>query len=537
MVDMHHHRARRSSTVAVILATLIAALATSVVSASEFPAGRTGYHSYTEVAADIAATAAAHPNIVKVFSIGKSYQGRTMWAAKVSDNVAVDEAEPEVLFDGGTHSDEHMGVEMTLKIFHWLVDGYGSDPRITSIVNTREVWIVFIVNPDGVEYDISGGRFHFWRKNRQPTPGSSYIGTDLNRNFGYRWGGGGRTSSNPAAITYRGPAAFSAPETRAMRDFLASRVVDGRQQIRAAITFHEAGRLVMWPYGYTMTNVPVDMTVQDHSALMAIGKKMAATNGYRPEQASDLYISSGTTRDFEYGTYRIFAYTFEMSVVDYPDDSLIPAETGRNKEAVLSLMERAWCPLAVLGSLVRTARCGVYDDDLEVRRGWVVNPDGTDTAWTGARWARTNPAATTYNGAKQLGTTPSGSVALVTGGPAGGSAAAYDLDGRTTVRSAGIQLVAATNQRLTFRYVFAHDAASTSADMLRAIIEREDGTQVEVFRVSGRAVDLDGVWRTASISMDSFAGTKVHLRFEAVDGGHGNLVEAELDDVRITRPN
>ena len=100
----------------------------------------------------------------------------------MSDNVAIDEAEPEVLFDGGTHSDEHMGVEMTLRIFHWLVDGYGSDPRITSIVNTREVWIVFIVNPDGVEYDISGGHFHFWRQNRQPTPATCASHRSFNRN-------------------------------------------------------------------------------------------------------------------------------------------------------------------------------------------------------------------------------------------------------------------------------------------------------------------------------------------------------------------
>jgi len=104
--------------------------------------------------------------------------------------------------------------------------------------------------------------------------------------------------------------------------------------------------------------------------LAIIGKHMAATNGYRPEQASDLYLTSGTTRDFEYGTYRIFSYTFELSVVDYPDDSLIPAETGRNKEAVLYLIERSWCPLSVLGATVRTARCGAFDDDLEVARGW-----------------------------------------------------------------------------------------------------------------------------------------------------------------------
>ncbi len=301
-----------------LLAATLAVAVASTAAASEFPAGRTGYHSYTELTADVAAVATAHPAIVSLFSIGKSYQGRDLWAVKVSDNVAIDEGEPEVLFDGGHHADEHMSVEMTLKIFHWLVDGYGVDPRITSIVNSREIWIVFNMNPDGSEFDISGGKFHHWRKNRQPTPGTTSIGTDLNRNYGYRWGGGGRTSANPQAITYRGPRAFSTPEDRAMRDFLASRVVGGRQQIRAAMTFHESGRLVMWPYGYTMTNVPRDMTIQDHAALAAIGRTMARSNGYTPQQASDLYISSGTSRDYMYGVYRIFVYTFEMSITGLP---------------------------------------------------------------------------------------------------------------------------------------------------------------------------------------------------------------------------
>ena len=509
----------------------------TVVLATEFPAGWTGYHSYTEIAAETAAVAAAHPDIAERFSIGKTYQGRDIWAMKISDNVATDEAEPEVLFDGNIHADEHMGAEMVLKIMHWLVDGYGTDPRITNIVNTREIWLVFVVNPDGAEYDISGGKFHFWRKNRQPTPGTGYIGTDLNRNFGYRWGLEGNTSKNPAAITYRGPAAFTAPEDRAMRDFFASRVVGGRQQIRTAITFHESGRLVMWPYGYTYTNVPSDMTVADHAALMTIGRHMAASNGYKPEQASDLYLSSGTSRDYLYGTYRTFSFTFEMSVKDYPDDSMIAAETGRNKEAVLYLMERAWCPLSVGGAAVMQARCGAFDDDMEVRRGWVVNPDGTDTAPTNARFARSNPADTVLSGKKQLGTVTSGAVALVTGGPAGASANANDLDGRTTVRSPTIQLSTSLGQKLTFRYVFAHDAKSTSADRFRAIVEAQDGTQTVVFTTSGRAVDLDGVWRSASISMDPWVGQAIHLRFQAEDGGANNLVEVEFDDVRITRPS
>ena len=387
--------------------------------AAEFPAGYEGFHTYAEMTADVAAVAAAHPDIVSRFSIGTSDRGRTIWAAKVSDNVATDEAEPEVLFDGLHHGDEHMSLEMTLRILHWLAEGYGTDSRITGIVDTREIWIVFAVNPDGAEADIAGGRFHHWRKNRQPNADGS-TGTDLNRNYNVRWSGEGTASARPSSLTYRGTAPFSAPETRAMRDFLASRVVDGRQQIRAAMTFHEYGRLVLWPFGYTRADIAGGMTANDHAALVAIGRHVAATNGYRPEQGSDLYITTGTSRDYMFATYRIFVYTVELSAVDYPKAWRIAGETGRNKEAVLYLAERAWCPLGVLGATVRDARCGAFDDDLEVTRGWVVNPDGTDTAPAAGRWVRGNPATTTFGGrVLQQGTVPSGLRALVTGAPAG----------------------------------------------------------------------------------------------------------------------
>ena len=516
---------------------MLALLLVAPVSASaadEFPRGFEGYHTYHELWADAKAIVAAHPSIAQRFSVGTTYQGRSMWALKISDNVGVDENEPEVLYDGGTHSDEHMGVEMALRIAHWFADGYGHDPRITSIVDSREIWVIINVNPDGTEYDIANGHFHYWRKNRQPTPGTGYIGTDLNRNFGYKWGGGGRTSSNPAAITYRGPHAFSAPETRAIRDFLASRVVNGIQQIRTHITFHEAGRLVMWPYGYTNADVPADMTTSDHVALVHIGKTMAASNGYKPEQASDLYISSGTTRDYAYGTYRIFSYTFELSNGDYVDDSRIVSETGRNKNAILYLAERAWCPMSVLGEPYRTARCGAFDDDAEVRKGWAANPDGTDTATTG-RFGRVDPQATASSGPKQLGTVPSGSRAYVTGGPAGANANANDLDGTTTLRSVPISLPATSGQRLFFRYVFAHGSNSSSADKLVASIEDSGGHRTPVVTLSGSATDVDGAWKSAYAAVDAWAGQSVRIVFEAVDGAADSLVEMEIDDIRITR--
>jgi carboxypeptidase T len=530
------HRVRRALVPALLGAALLVPSSATTVSASEFPPGYGGFHTYAEMVADITAVQAAHPSIVKTFSIGKSYKGRTIWAAKVSDNVALDEAEPEVMFDGLHHADEHMSLEMTLRVLHWLAAGYGTDARITDIVNGREVWIIFAVNPDGAEYDISAGRFHHWRKNRQPNAGTTAIGTDLNRNYGYRWGTAG-TSTNPAARTYQGPSAFSAPETRAVRDFLASRVVGGRQQIRASISFHEFGRLVMWPYGHTKTDVPSDMTRQDRDALAAMGRRMASTNGYLPEQASDLYLTSGTSRDYAYGRFRVFAFTFELSAVDYPTDTKIATETGRNKEAVLFLMERAWCPLSILGTAVREARCGAFDDDLEVARGWARDPDGTDTAPAAGRFARGDQAGTSGGGVTlQPARSSSGRYAYVTGLAAGATLRSADLDGRTTIRSPRIVLPAAAGQQLTFRWFFAHGSDSSAADHLRAIVEGPDGRRTVAWERTGSATLTGGIWRTAAVNMDAWAGQTVRIRFEALDAGASSLVEAGVDDVRVTRP-
>ncbi|TME81784.1 MAG: zinc carboxypeptidase, partial [Chloroflexi bacterium] len=445
---------RRTTARVVFLACLVVLAAAplaggATAAATDFPRGWEGFHTYAEMSAEVKAVADAHPDIVQRFSIGKSYQGRELWAVKISDNVAVDEDEPEVLFDGLHHAREHISLEMTLAIYHWLVDGYGSDPTITNLVNNREIWIVFAVNPDGAEYDISGGRFHHWRKNRQPTPGTTSIGTDLNRNYDYHWGCCAGSSTNQANLMYRGPRPFSAPETRAMRDFINSRVINGFQQIRTAITFHSSGRLVMWPYGYTYTDVPPDMTAADHLVFVHMGRDMAARNGYKPEQGSDLYVSAGTTRDWEYGRHRIFAFTFELSTGWYPDDSTIGPETRRNKLAIIYLISKAGCPYSVIGQSQKY--CGPFFDDFELSHGWNINPDGADTATRG-QWQRANPEPTDYRGPKQLGTTVSGRDDLVTGGSAGTSPSANDLDGGvTSIRSPDFTLAAGHGYALNFR--------------------------------------------------------------------------------------
>jgi hypothetical protein len=320
-----------------------------------FPVGYTEYHTYAGLCETLAAAAKAHPDIVRLLSIGHSTEGRTIWAMEIGTHLSDGTHPPGVLFDGLHHGLEHLSLEMPIAILGWLLDGYGRDPAITSLVQTRAVFIVFDVNPDGAAFDITGGRFMEWRKNRQPEPGGA-IGTDLNRNYADHWACCGLVSSNPASPYFAGSAPFSAPEAGAIRDFVLSRVFDGRQQIRAAITFHASGRLVMWPYGYTRTAIPSDMSADDHGVFVAMGTAMARLSGYLPEQASGLYVDSGTARDWYYGTQGIFAFTFELGTGTYQPSAAIATETARNRDAVLYLMGMADCPYRAIGK--ESAHCG-----------------------------------------------------------------------------------------------------------------------------------------------------------------------------------
>lgn len=536
-------RSRRLPALAAALAALLlAGLAPAAVAAEpDYPASDSGYHTNAEMVAEIHAAQEAYPDLVEVRSIGKSHQGRDIWVAKVSDNVAEDEAEPEILVDALHHARERLTVEQALYLLRVLTEDYATDEAVRGIVDSRETWIIFSVNPDGHVYDVAGFPKRLWRKNRQPTPGSTYVGTDLNRNYDYKWKCCGGSSGNPAAWNYRGPKPFSAPETRVMRDFVRSRVVGGIQQIRLHISLHTNGEQVLWPYGYTKVDRPPDMTVADHRAFVAIGKAMAARNGYKPMQSSDLYITDGDQIDWMYGRYRIFSFTWELYPTEqssaardhYNPDEIIGRETRRNRSALLYALRVAACPWAAID--LERANCGAFYDDFEGPKGWRVNPDGTDTATTG-QWVRGNPQPTYRNGPKQLGTTVSGSRALVTGHLAGSGYSANDVDrGVTTIRSTAIALPDPVG-RLTFRYYLAHDARGSADDWLRVWVEAEDGTRTQVFQEVAAANDDDASWASASVSLAAWAGQTIRIVIGARDGGRGSLVEAAIDDLRIRRP-
>jgi carboxypeptidase T len=330
---------------------LPAAAADAVI--NDFPPADSLYHNESETNAELSKIATDHPAIAQRFNIGTSYEGRTIWGVKISDNVASDENEPEILFFANQHAREHLTTEQALYLANQLTDFYGSDSRVTTLVNTREFWIIPMFNPDGSSYDVATGSYRSWRKNRQPNSGSSYIGTDLNRNWAYQWGCCGGSSGSPSSATYRGSASFSTPELQRLRNFVQSRRVGGVQQIKVAVDIHSYAELILWPYGYKFADTGSDMTTDQRNTFATIGQQMAATNGYTPQQASDLYIADGVSIDWMFHDQGIFAYTIELyptgSPGFYPPDEQIAPQTARNRNAFLMLSEYADCVYRAIG--------------------------------------------------------------------------------------------------------------------------------------------------------------------------------------------
>jgi len=185
-----------------------------------------GYTNPVELESFLIQVHADHPAITRLEQIGSSVEGRPIWALMISDNAALDEDEPSVLFSGAHHAREVMSVEATMDVIEQLTGLYGTDPAVTARVGAAQIWCVPLANPDGVQ--IVFDEDDLWRKNARDNDGNGRInwkdGVDTNRNYEWSWGGACLGSSGtPSTATYRGPAQASEPETRSLIE-LARRV-------------------------------------------------------------------------------------------------------------------------------------------------------------------------------------------------------------------------------------------------------------------------------------------------------------------------
>jgi hypothetical protein len=264
-----------------------------------------GFKTLAEIGAEMDRLAATYPAIVSPkFSIGTSLQGLPIWAMRVSDNPTIDEAEePIAEFDAIHHAREPMSGEALLLFADELCTHYAADPTARRLVQTRNLLFIPCVNPDGYEYNRqtnpNGGGM--WRKNRRLNSDGTF-GVDLNRNYSWEWGPQWPGSSGvPGDETYRGPSAFSEPETRVMRDFF------NAHPPGMSLSAHTYGDLWLFPWGYTATPSPDDATFRLY------GQRATASNGwvYGPPPLV-LYVANGVTIDWAYGQLGAWAFTPEI---------------------------------------------------------------------------------------------------------------------------------------------------------------------------------------------------------------------------------
>lgn len=266
-----------------------------------------GFTTYDELLADLDKMAAMYPNLITakapIDDAIVTHEGRQIFYVKVSDNPNMDEDEAEVLYNGVHHAREPLSM-INLQYYLWvLLENYGNDEYITSIVDNTELYFVPMLNPDGYVWnettDPQGGGF--WRKNRRDN-GDGTVGVDLNRNYSYAWGQDNQGSSpNTNSNTYRGTEPFSEPETRAIRNFVLGR------NFTMAFNNHTYSNLLLSPWGHIPDDTP------DHDFFEKIGEEMCKHNRYAYGGGNQLlYSTNGEADDWYYGENDIPAWTPEI---------------------------------------------------------------------------------------------------------------------------------------------------------------------------------------------------------------------------------
>jgi carboxypeptidase D len=295
------------------------------------------WHSYAQATNDLANIHSAYPNLTQLISIGQTVQGREIWAMRITDNPTIDENEPEFLYQGSMHGDEPVGMAMSLYFIQHLLENYGSDTRITGIVNNTDIRVVPNLNWDG--YMRSGGAI---RGN------ANFV--DLNRNFPewtatsfsfdtVHFGTYGNVYDGPAPVTNG-----LEPETVAMMNW---RV---QHRFVASANLH-SGELVAnygWDTNGNFTNdyaaTPDDALLRQMALVYASNNPPMFGNPSFPQgitNGDEWYPISGGEQDWAYLYLGTNELTLELSVTKFPSALTLPTLWNNNREAMLSLVETA----------------------------------------------------------------------------------------------------------------------------------------------------------------------------------------------------
>jgi hypothetical protein len=296
-----------------------------------------GYHTLDEMMAVLDDMRAKFPQLITARTVAsdtiETWEGRKIYFVKISKNPESDEDEPQVLYTSLHHAREPNGASQMLFFMWHLLENYAADAEVRYILDNSELYFIPCVNPDGYVYnettDPQGGGF--WRKNRRDN-GDGAFGVDLNRNYGYFWGNDDNGSSpNPQSGTYRGPAAFSEPETRTLRDFVLA------HDFVFAQNYHTYSNLLIYPWAYN--NALAD------PSLAIFGKLFTRENHYKIGTAIETvgYNVNGNSDDWMFAEGGASSFTPEVGTTGFWPQ---PSEIDElNRENVWQNLATALCAL------------------------------------------------------------------------------------------------------------------------------------------------------------------------------------------------
>ena len=291
------------------------------------------YHSYATLTLDLNEWSDDYPEIVEMFSIGKTELGREIWMLQISDWEGgaclsiefegcerfkeIGEGEMErkevVYIDGGHHGNEHLGTELAFLVAEYYIEGWANgDQAVIDLLATTELHILIMLNADGNDHDTR------WNVNQ----------VDLNRNYDHYW--------NTCDSTQPGSSAFSESETLANSIYMNDVVPDADLYI----TMHTGVWIMLYPWG-KWPEQPSDWEMYHH-----IRDEVNSNISDIPIRNANqgLYPNCGTSRDYGYGIMGYPTFTFEtddeqflLGTVEALSDRL-----GEELDVMHYLIENVW---------------------------------------------------------------------------------------------------------------------------------------------------------------------------------------------------
>ena len=274
-----------------------------------------------------------YPKVFKLHTIGHSIEGRPLWALQVGRRTRRAKR-LAVMMVGSQHGDEHMGAEVIMKLGESLFNRYSKkNKEVRSWFRTRNIWLVPVINPDGIHFDMVGGLVKYWRYNRSRQQ-DGQIGVDLNRNWGFKW----TYWRYYGRFNLPGRRAFSEPETNALRKLIVK-----IPNLKGLLDVHQYGRVLLHPYAYTKKLMPAPY----QELHINFGKYLTKMNRYRVKPARHLYPHQGTLGDWAFGSRKLISYVLELGYRLYLSPRL-HKQVVRNNELLFKrfiTMDQAPFPL------------------------------------------------------------------------------------------------------------------------------------------------------------------------------------------------